>query len=88
MSCNLCHDETGHKDTCPTLIRVDWTTNRSEGSMWELLSREIFDEYIDTCVHETDSSWIDATRLMRQHIEDGDPYSAYNLLKDYRKLRG
>jgi len=47
MSCNLCHEPTGHKPACPTLIRVDWLTNSANSPTYEVIARKLFDKFAD-----------------------------------------
>jgi hypothetical protein len=83
MSCNLCHEKTGHKPTCPTMIPVQWDTSR-DSSAWEVLCREVFEGWVSDSLYENDGDWQRTSRLIRQHIEDGNAYDAYKLVKAYR----
>lgn len=87
MSCNLCHGEASHKETCPMLIRVDWSTDQTSSSVWEVFARELFEEYAETCLYEAGTYWIDFVRAIKRHIEDGQAYEAVKLLRGYRERR-
>lgn len=89
MSCNLCHELTDHKPTCPTLIRVDWLTTASNSPTYEVLARKLFDMYVDsesTVIGDRGSSE-DELRLreqahkIRTFFEAGDPGSVLATLK-------
>lgn len=89
MSCNLCHELTGHKPTCPTLIRVDWLTAHSNSPTYEVLARKLFDMYVDSesaVIGERGSSE-DELRLrelahkIRASFEAGQPAAVLAFLK-------
>lgn len=84
MSCNLCHEQTGHKPNCSMMIPVKWDVPRSDSSSWEVLCREVFAEWITDSVMENDGDWQRTTRIVQQHIEDGNAYDAYMILRSYR----
>lgn len=84
MPCNLCHEQTGHKPNCSTLIPVNWNVPRSDSSSWEVLCREIFAEYVNDSIHENDKDWQRTMPVIRQHIEDGNAYDAYRVMRAYR----
>lgn len=89
MACNLCHGIDGHKDTCPTLIRVEW---QSSGSIWETLARALFAEFVTASYASLtakgspdDERKLDAfVRHCTQALEDGDPYTVVELLRNGR----
>lgn len=84
MSCNLCHEQTGHSANCSTLIPVKWDTSRLDSSVWEVLCREIFEEWVSDSLMENDGDFQRTTRTIWQHIEDGNAYDAYTTLRSYR----
>lgn len=89
MACNLCHGVGEHKDTCPTLIRVEW---ESSGSIWETLARALFDEFVsasyaaltDRGSSEDERKLDSFVRHCRQALDDGDAYTVVELLKNGR----
>jgi len=93
MACNLCHETSGHKETCPVLIRVEWDASRHiPGSIWETLARTLFDEFVSASYASLadrgspdDEQKLDAfVRHCRQSLDDGDPYTVIELLKNGR----
>ncbi len=86
MACNLCHKSEGHTETCPTLIRVEWT---SSGSVWERLARTVFELYVSAerkvlgeYGDAQDEQLLDAfVRYCKQALEDGDPYTVLELIR-------
>lgn len=89
MACNLCHEIDGHKETCPTLIRVEW---QSSGSIWETLARALFDEFVSASQaaltdrgSPDDERNLDAfVRHCKRALEDGDPYTVLELIRHGR----
>lgn len=86
MACNLCHQTDGHKETCPTLIHVEW---QATGSVWETLARELLEAYVtaelnvisDIGTPDQQQDLDHFVRHCRQAIEDGDPYTVVQLLR-------
>ncbi len=86
MACNLCHSADGHKDTCPTRIRVEW---QSSGSIWEALARTLFVMYADVEKSQIveygshgDTQTFDVfVRHCKQALDDGDPYTVIQLIQ-------
>ncbi len=85
--CTLCHSADGtHRETCPTLIRVEW---KSSGSVWETLARRLFEmfenaEYaaiVDRGTAEAERDLDVFVRHCKQALEDGDPYTVLELIK-------
>lgn len=84
--CNLCHKSDGHTETCPTLIRVDWT---SSGSIWSSLAVLLFDMYVSAQYGAIvdrgtphDERELDMfVRHCRQALDDGDPYTVLELIR-------
>lgn len=86
MACNLCHEPTGHKDSCPTLIPVLW---ESSGSAWETLARTLFDALVsaEQAAIVDRGSAEDKRRLdefvqdCKRAFDDGDAYGVIQLLR-------
>lgn len=86
MACNLCHSPDGHTKTCPTQIRVEW---QSSGSIWETLTRTLFDLYAESEKSEIvrygsaeDAHTFDVfVRHCKQALDDGDPYTVVQLME-------
>jgi len=85
MSCSLCHEPTGHKKTCPhadSKWAVDWSTV----SIWEALANEIFAEWKNDSIHENERVTQDMFKLVTQSLEDGDAYTAFEIIREYRDI--
>lgn len=85
MSCSLCHLQSGHKPKCPHADRrysADWSTV----SVWEQLANEMFDEWKNDSIHETNETTRDFFAYMRRLLDDGNAFEALELIKEYRNI--
>lgn len=84
MSCNLCHELTGHKERCPMLIRVEWDTETPNDSVWEKLTRTLLDQWAEareetmTDLHAENHRAL--VRRLRQKLDDGDPMTVLDVI--------